>query len=334
MMIGVPSMNAMVIAVSMLILQANGATLSQHHEHDSLAAEGARSALMRRDVQSGPEKDDVSSKVHVSPHGEMAVKMQEKLKHGHEDKKASKVKHQVNRSHTMLFRLRDRFEELSRLGHKVKNLANSKSIDLCNDAYMQGPADGNDCAESWQSQIDSYTVCETAAQLDCPDPTGGDNYPCIGTPFTVEYNYQQAHPAGCTKVYDEDKKQYFWFFNPTGMVPASPKGIPVCVEFEFQNGTQGSMDTCPEGYSVIMDEYTCRTAAQCQDFCAQEQFRVMNEELENAAPKGCHIAADGCLMFNNKSGDPTCDGNCNGAPMCNATIPAATTTAAPADAGL
>merc|ERR1719491_128133 len=115
-----------------------------------------------------------------------------------------------------------------------------------------------------------------------------------------------------------------WFYNPSGVEFTGITGIPICVEAEFQNGTEGSMDGCPAGYSVITDEYTCRTAAECQDLCTFQQFRTLDPNEEDTNPKGCHRAADGCVQFNNKTSDPTCSLTgtaCVGFPLCNVTTP-------------
>lgn len=311
---GVFSMNALVIAFSILSSPADGATLAHHQQHDSVADE-KRPALMRRDVQSEAEKESS-----LLEHREMTETMQQKEKSGDGHKKeSSTVQTQTN------IRMRDRFDELEALGHMVKNLRHSKSLDLCNDAYIAGPENTSNCSESWHSPIDSYTVCETGAQLECPDPTGGDTFTCIGDPFEIkDPSYKILYPKGCFKRQSDGK----WFYNPVEPAPDSPNGIPICVEYEYQNGTASSVETCPEGYDTVMDEYVCRTAAQCQDYCIEVQFRVLDPAASLTAPKGCHINAAGCLMFNNESVSPTCSSDCVGIPMCNATVRTTTTTTA------
>mmetsp|Transcript_153924 Transcript_153924/g.272987 ORF Transcript_153924/g.272987 Transcript_153924/m.272987 type:complete len:274 (-) Transcript_153924:119-940(-) len=215
------------------------------------------------------------------------------------------------------FRARDRVDEILKNGGKIKN---AEKINLCNDQYEEGTKDSNDCAQTWQVPIDSETVCQTAAELSCPDTGSGHScLPAIN--FKVPYENQTDFPSGCS-IRSNDS---MWIYNPTGIVPTAPVGTPICIEKEYTNGTAGSASECPEKYSVIADEDWCRSAANCLNYLADSEFRILDETEQDKYPKGCFLKGEN-VGFNPKSADPSCspDGTpCVGIPLCNISHPSA-----------
>lgn len=297
------SVKSFVLPISILAWSVNGATLSLHHR-DSADELKAHNSLMRRDIK--PDQ------VTVAP--DHAAKGNRKKTMFEQRKRAS-------------FKKQEAYQLALTEGYRVQSVEGT--INICDDQFEQGPTDTNDCpasAAASMSRINDSGVCLQAAQLYCPDTDpsdGSDTYSCVGSGFLIlNASEQQLHPLGCFMRESDNQ----WFYNPSGLRHnGSITGIPICIEPEFANGTAGSRNTCPVGYSLIDDEYTCRSVAECQDLCTHQQFRVINSTEEDAHPKGCHRAADSCVQFNNKTGgDPTCGVGstpCTGFPICKVTTP-------------
>lgn len=129
---------------------------------------------------------------------------------------------------------------------------------------------------------------------------------CLGDKFVLDDWWYDKRPKRC---YISDETPPKWYYNPSGDTPKDIiGGTPVCREVRYKDGDEDA-NTCPEHYESIMNEYECRTAANCLNDRAYDEFRYLSEAEQNAAPKGCHKTAKdsdakGDVRFNNMSAIP------------------------------
>lgn len=177
----------------------------------------------------------------------------------------------------------------------------SKMDDLCNYNYTHGTKGTNTCADAGE-YIEEDIECKNVAMLACPEPP----HSCLGDKFVLDDWWYDKRPKRC---YISDETPPKWYYNPSGDTPKDIiGGTPVCREVRYKDGDEDA-NTCPEHYESIMNEYECRTAANCLNDRAYDEFRYLSEAEQNAAPKGCHKTAKdsdakGDVRFNNMSAIP------------------------------
>jgi len=188
---------------------------------------------------------------------------------------------------------------------------------MCGEAYIQGTADTNDCADAAKhSIILQQSLCDEARKQ-----AGVTTATAL-----VPYNETKLCPIGCSN------RNGAFFYNPSGDCPHSPGelgGIPICRRYRYQNSTTSdSNDDCPSDYERIMTAAECRAAAACQGLCQSDEWPVIGQrdgsvadddrpawaDNYNIFPKGCFIRdEDGCAYFNDpmtgtdhaRTADPT-----------------------------
>lgn len=180
----------------------------------------------------------------------------------------------------------------------------TKNADLCNLHFLEGVEKTNGCADPTNEVvIEGQAMCKSAAEL--TSGIGCTDESCIGEPMEISSESFNTHPMRC---YIDGGK---WFYNPSGYEPANiTAGTPICRVPELREGSQDSND-CHDtaSYENILDETECRAADTCLGACLNENFRVS----DNASPKGCHNATNGCVRFNTIETDPT---QPKGKPIC------------------
>jgi len=187
--------------------------------------------------------------------------------------------------------------------HKELNDDKAKSkTDPCQKFYVEGKVGTNDCDVVTHKHIEDLTTCGEAADEYCkvnPDGSNKATGGCRGSPFEVIAVEQDFYPKRCFLTNDSPPKVRY---NNAGALPAnlSADGLlstPICIEAELhevevkEDGTY----TCPDGYSVISHEGTCRDAATCLTVGPQPQFRVL-EATNNANPNDIFTAPNGCSI--------------------------------------
>lgn len=151
--------------------------------------------------------------------------------------------------------------------------------------------------------------------------------------FVVNASEFDIYPIGCFK---KDSDTALWF-NP---IPDSPKNLtsssrPVCRRPNYKLGDINTNDggcTDVDDYKRILDEETCRTFADCKNYCMDPEFRVGLEaptpredyrspgstvDFYDQRPIGCFIDSESkCVRFNvPKKASPTTP---SGTPVCKA----------------
>jgi len=201
---------------------------------------------------------------------------------------------------------------------------------ICNQDFPLGYNETNDCVNETHHQLilDEGT-CEKAAELS--GASVEHNF------FVIEQDYDELHPQGCFAYHcgsseKADRKQngsMCYYYNGNGQDPegvdgkGTVAGTPVCYRANYLNGTKDTNRCQDEGYTNVMDEVTCRDAAECLGFDKADEFRIgeWNFSKHNEYPKGCFIRTDtGQFQFNNASsldGEPENPQIGGGIPVCN-----------------
>jgi len=191
--------------------------------------------------------------------------------------------------------------------HRHKSSTVTK-MDTCDKAYVLGEDSSNgrsNCTDpTKQALIYEEALCREAAIEASASPGRAD------AQFVVDIDHMDKCPIGCFK----DKSTNTFFFNPNGdwpINPASIGGTPVCTRRRYMNGTTPT-GGCPTGYANTLDHDQCRTAAECQGYCIEDEYfqvgfgtHTADDETPpwtnnyNDMVSGCHIReADGCVYYN------------------------------------
>lgn len=193
----------------------------------------------------------------------------------------------------------------------------------CNDDFPLGNNNSNTCKNTTHHRlILDEGMCIRAAKL--------SNAGIEIDFFPLGQDYQELHPQGCfawhcSQTENRTGTNYStcYYYNGNGDSPSDPKGEPVCFRADYLNGTKDTNGGCDPGYQNVMDETTCREAAECLGFSKETEFRVgeWNWTKHKEYPKGCFIRTDtGSFQFNNVSsisGDPPNPEIGGGIPVCN-----------------
>lgn len=189
-----------------------------------------------------------------------------------------------------------------------------KRDDSCEYRYVLGDDGAADCTSKTNTRaVQGAAKCEEYAE-----DIEGDNWdeskklnPFILTNASGDF---VKYPWNCFKT-DGDKYGY----NPSGLAPTAVGAghKPICEEVTYINGTQDTNECGNDDYENIMVEGDCRTALRCEALMAHHQFRdsVLNGSEAAAAPKGCHIEADGEVRFSDST-TGCASGSCAGVPIC------------------
>lgn len=205
-------------------------------------------------------------------------------------------------------------ELLQRHGHAQKtqprNERKSRESDFCDDAYVLGTADTNDCTDaSKQTTITRESLCRDAATA------AGAAAGQYDAKFEVDYDNEDLCPWGCFR---SKTNTSVFFFNPNGNVSINPGhhgGTPVCRRKRYMQGTIAS--GCPTGYEMIdgapgsdLDRDACWGAGDCGGYQMQSEYfdvgildptpngdkvdsiRPPWAQVYNNMPKGCFIRSE------------------------------------------
>jgi hypothetical protein len=179
------------------------------------------------------------------------------------------------------------------------------SDDLCNIGYVAGPINSNNCSHRTQRHIEEPNECgDLADHLQIAK----------GNPFQKDCSVVGAcdpFPKRCFKSADDNK----FYYNPSGDMPAAPRGTPYCETVLYINGTDDTNECGDQDYTPILSESECRSLETCTMYPFPAEFRIKDEDAAEQLkhPKGCHISTDGFVEFNNITGTPTAP---KGTPLC------------------
>jgi len=182
---------------------------------------------------------------------------------------------------------------------------------VCNVNYPLGIKDKSNCSHDHPSHklINSPWMCEQAAEearMNGQNPTRNNTDDAT---FYVNPPWDQIRPRGCFVM------SGMFYYNPIAEWPTGTvKGTPVCFEQEYMNASLTG--TCPDAYSAIMSEGTCKQAAACLQACTEMHFRVTDNDTDDLT-SGCHFSpTTGCVQFNPQV-TPT---RPSGVGVCNTTV--------------
>jgi len=195
----------------------------------------------------------------------------------------------------------------------VHSIGNQKKVeiqDICNYNFTAGAASQSKCTDpATQHQIEEEILCRGAAELACPDDGS-----CMREDFMLRPPQFNDFPLHCFK--GEDGK---YGYNPGPLEPTAAKGVPICYQTQFINGTAESNDCGNAAYSNVILQDDCRTIVTCLSECDHAMFQIVNASDEEKHPIGCFRSADGCLYFNNKT-EGTPAGPISGVPLCRRSV--------------
>lgn len=197
-----------------------------------------------------------------------------------------------------------------------------KRNNACQYRYVLGDTGNADCTSKSNTRaVEGDAKCRLYAQDDAGSSFSDD---LLLNPFVLTNASGDfvIYPWRCFKTGDNPPK---YGFNPSGLAPTNVGSahMPICEEVTYINGTEDTNECGNSDYEAIMTEDACRTAVQCEDLYAHHNFRdaVLNATEAAAAPKGCHIEADGGVRFSNSTAG-CASGSCHGIPMCSLTTAA------------
>jgi hypothetical protein len=215
-------------------------------------------------------------------------------------------------------------------------------------SYILGEPDKNECKDKQLHElILNEEHCEFAAlqagacKGPCNSATGHDFNVGLDEKGDERSNATGAdgiyasHPLGCFRSRANPNEFYF---NPsTSAWPDRPDrggGTPVCQRRRFHNGTTNADGGCPGKYEKVLDIDSCRTAADCQGYGAEDDFLVgvvtPQEDPPpsdrrpdwmqqyDGKPKGCYIRLEDGKVYYNRPRDTMPDA-ISGIPVCNIT---------------
>lgn len=176
--------------------------------------------------------------------------------------------------------------------------------DLCRLDYPKGHEGTNDCSTG-HDHILTERVCRHAA-----NQSGAFAYE---DDFIINWTYYLKRPLGCfAKQCPTGSKMCYYYNGSPADQPDTQltdfAGTPVCRRPRFANGTSVPNDVsngCPTGYTAIMHEGACKSAAKCQGIPVagtdpeSGNFLVgtQNASQHRDHPIGCFIL-DGQVYFN------------------------------------
>jgi len=171
----------------------------------------------------------------------------------------------------------------------------------CNMDYVEGPANGLECADTTHTPMTDSAVCTWAASV-------------TGTPvmdpktFRIDHANFSQHPRGCIKMPCSDgNATECYFFNDDDdesyrAHDATVQGTPVCSRDKYTNGTVDGT-ACYSVYSLISTDTECSNAAECLGYPAASKIRIDEDESNtkhyDLFPQGCFIMkSDQKVYFN------------------------------------
>lgn len=186
----------------------------------------------------------------------------------------------------------------------------SEGTDLCNDYYVFGVPNTNDCLNpQHEFRITDEAMCEEAMEelkLNKSDTRD------FLVPNSDVPPWTQRKPKGCFQdSCDATSDKKCMFMNAYyGDDSNNVAGTPVCYVSKLLNGTMdyygGSNGGCPTDYQVIMNETICDEASKCLGDCngyTAGNFRISetNNSRYNDYPEGCFInSKDNCVYINKR----------------------------------
>jgi hypothetical protein len=214
-----------------------------------------------------------------------------------------------------------------------KGVQKTKGIDkdFCNRNYFKGRAEPDGCSYTKDgAHIETPAECRWAA--DKMHKHAGNDH--VG-PFEVKDQwFIHSYPEGCFVSANDDTT--FWYNTEgevsdgqtskaigTSQAPEGTTGFPICWRPKYDEGTIDTNGDCPDDMAPILNEFDCRTYAECMgDKPADDDnsFRVgipayvppMQGQTEDPAqdqpdhrPEGWgnpHIWPQGCFIRTNSNG--------------------------------
>lgn len=214
--------------------------------------------------------------------------------------------------------------------HDTQN-ENDSGDEYCNQDFPLGLLNKDKCGKRSTmkySQLD-FDQCKWAAKLAHANVEDAKFDIMEGATL-----WGKVHPRGCfTAPCFSNNETTCYYFNRATVEPEKADGQPVCQRPRYSRGKakNNKESTCDGGeeYSVIMDEATCRKAANCLGYCQGHEFRETALVVTDydKFPKGCFIHEDlanfttPCVYFNEKGNATEFPKAPKGTPICNVTSP-------------
>jgi len=172
----------------------------------------------------------------------------------------------------------------------------------CDVNFTYGAANQQACADPDTERImEDPRTCFTAAKQACPDMSCIEPHSVAPFVLVVTNDFNFA-PKGCFR-----NPSGKWHYNPAGFFPNEHDdrfvGNPVCEIVVYRNGTDANSNDCGnDDYEPMTNEQECRSASYCLGLNHPDEFRDLNQTMQDRHPKGCHMETEGehtgWMMYN------------------------------------